>query len=56
MLKAADHPTTCTMCGGTGWMPAPPEYETINGKPHEYQTWTTCTWHWTNDPPEWDIP
>jgi hypothetical protein len=56
-MKPADHPHTCRICHGSGFMDGPPEYETIGGQPHPYTTVTTCTHHWTNDNPDlWENP
>ena len=56
-MKPANHPATCQLCRGCGFMDGPPEFEIVNGEPHGYTTVTTCTHHWTNDDPElWEIP
>jgi hypothetical protein len=54
-MKPANHPSTCQLCRGCGFMDGPPEFEIVNGEPHGYTTVTTCTHHWSNDNPElWD--
>jgi hypothetical protein len=48
------HPTRCTACRGTGQMDGTPIIETVNGRPHRYDTVTPCTHEWRNDPTGWD--
>lgn len=45
----ASHPQSCTRCDGTGWQPADPIYETVNGRTHRYDTVEPCTHHWRDD-------
>ena len=51
-LHPANHPRTCAVCHGEGWMPGPPIHSQANGRPVIYETVTPCTHHWTNDDPQ----
>ena len=52
MIKPAEHPRSCTVCNGTGWMPGPPIPGHSLGKPFEYSTVIPCTHHWSGDDPD----
>ena len=51
-MTPADHPDSCRMCDGTGWMPGPPIPSVQHGRIFTYSTVTPCTHHWDNDEPE----
>ena len=55
-MTPADHPSSCQVCHGTGFMPAPSRpYRAVAPDGHhydaEYDYVTPCTHHWTDDEP-----
>ena len=49
MIIPAEHPPSCEVCNGTGWMPGPPILSQQHNRPFEYSTVVPCTHHWSND-------
>lgn len=52
-MRSADHPHSCRACHGTGWQPAEPRWETVEGRAHRYDTWRPCEHHWADDDNGW---
>ena len=51
-MTPAEHPRSCQVCGGTGWMPGPSIPGHQHGRPFTYTTVQPCTHHWANDDPD----
>lgn len=51
----ADHPPTCTVCQGNGWMEIEPLQSQANGDDVLYTQLAPCTHHWTGDNPDLEL-
>ena len=54
-MKPSDHPKSCAVCHGDGWMDGPPIPTQANGIQFTYATVTPCTHHWHDDQQRFEL-